>query len=866
MKSKNLNKSTISSSNNSSSTISASLSSKQTAKALQCSFSLNRDINNSLVNTPSPLNSCVNNINNNTHNHISNSTHKSSMKYSKPSQSSKEFIPTYNQNDQYNQSDNNNTTKTTLTIHPSEKESRLHPAVPVVTMEKSSNSKSNKSNSKNTSTILIASNGHNVIRTKKQSNLTSSLRPLLITLIISMSVLTTLLSTGTININKDNFLATRSKYLYDSISGFRNDAQNTEHSSRYIRSTNNQDSLGDQIKALSDNEGIYSASTKRLFKFLVSTIQLLRLDNIAALANIDALKAASANVKGGKLRYIPGSARDPSNTAHHMLEAPGYRLNIPSYVQQIPQQNSKSDLTDRLKQTQLKQKNLKDQASGIVETPVAAGQNMINDHFVTSQNQEVNEQLAQNNQNLNNVANQFASLQADGAFFGLENDMNDIGIDKYNDIIRQNYYGTGKKAFSESGLVKEAIANPNDVPLETVDPSLSNIISNLLTEQNTEEKRYDQHGVLINHPRSIFGNNDTSSGLKTCKPEENIVFAKTHKTGGTTITNMLLRHAEKQQLNVGLPVEYHWELAGYPANFDSRLITPKADNYNILCHHMRFDKKKIEQIVDPNSKYFTILRDPVTNFESSFGFFKDYPFTEWQGEDRSLDQFLDNPEKYYNKSTPWYFRAKNYMSFDLGLDHENDSDEYIIEAIKSLQNNFQFIMMTDRYEESVIMLKEMLCLDFDDVVYLPLKVRTDNDRQKVSSETAAKIKKWNRLDTAIYEYFSKRFEQLTVDFGKERMKEQVGILREKLKDLETRCVEDYDSQSLKPWIKRIKLRKPSGEKCQRLVWGEVKYADYLRELELSRLSESDKKSQPSFDSRIELMEDVQSTILGNPTS
>jgi len=32
----------------------------------------------------------------------------------------------------------------------------------------------------------------------------------------------------------------------------------------------------------------------------------------------------------------------------------------------------------------------------------------------------------------------------------------------------------------------------------------------------------------------------------------------------------------------------------------------------------------------------------------------------------NLKLFLEQPYAYYDVSTPWYFRAKNYMAFDLG--------------------------------------------------------------------------------------------------------------------------------------------------------------------------------------------------------
>ena len=41
----------------------------------------------------------------------------------------------------------------------------------------------------------------------------------------------------------------------------------------------------------------------------------------------------------------------------------------------------------------------------------------------------------------------------------------------------------------------------------------------------------------------------------------------------------------------------------------------------------------------------------------------------------------------------------------MGLDYERDDDQYIKEAIKKIEDRFDFILITDRFEESVILLK-----------------------------------------------------------------------------------------------------------------------------------------------------------------
>ena len=50
------------------------------------------------------------------------------------------------------------------------------------------------------------------------------------------------------------------------------------------------------------------------------------------------------------------------------------------------------------------------------------------------------------------------------------------------------------------------------------------------------------------------------------------VFVKTHKTGSSTLTNIILRHADVYNLRAGLPPEGKWELGGYPAKIKKSLI------------------------------------------------------------------------------------------------------------------------------------------------------------------------------------------------------------------------------------------------------------------------------------------------------
>lgn len=331
------------------------------------------------------------------------------------------------------------------------------------------------------------------------------------------------------------------------------------------------------------------------------------------------------------------------------------------------------------------------------------------------------------------------------------------------------------------------------------------------------------------------------SSSKTCKPKRAVVFVKTHKTGSTTMTNIFLRYAKKHRLSVGLPPHKRWELAGYPAIFNEKLIDPQLKTYEMLCHHFRMtSKEKIMQVMPAATVFVTIIRDPANAFESGFSFFRDYPFSVWMEDytsPNSLAKFLDAPIKYYNKSTPWYFRAKNYQAFDLGFDHEREDEAYIQKVLNEMEYSYDLVMITERMEESLILLKNLLCMDsLNDISFIKLKVRQNALRRVPDDKMIQQMHQWNGLDSAIYEYFSKKLEMRIEEFGWKKMASQANDLRIRSAEIERKCVSEYDNEDLRPWISRIRLNKGANQFCRELSWGEVKFGDHIRSIQKKYIS------------------------------
>jgi len=195
-----------------------------------------------------------------------------------------------------------------------------------------------------------------------------------------------------------------------------------------------------------------------------------------------------------------------------------------------------------------------------------------------------------------------------------------------------------------------------------------------------------------------------------------------------------------------------------------------------------------------------------------------------------LGEFYADPTKYYNRDTDWYFRSKNHMFFDIGYDVTRDQDQaYVTKAIGEMDDNFTLILLTDFFDESLIMMKHLLCWDWDDIVYIKFKMRTDDSKAEVNPDLAKKIKDWNNADFQLYDHFNKTFWRRVDAFGRERMDIELESFRTEQKKAEELCIESYQPFKKKPWILGAKLRPKPSDFCKHLAWSETVYGEFLRD-------------------------------------
>ncbi|XP_053316106.1 galactose-3-O-sulfotransferase 4-like [Spea bombifrons] len=340
-----------------------------------------------------------------------------------------------------------------------------------------------------------------------------------------------------------------------------------------------------------------------------------------------------------------------------------------------------------------------------------------------------------------------------------------------------------------------------------------------------------------------------------CKPKSHIFFLKTHKTASSTIMNILFRFGETRNLTFAFPSNNMAQFY-YPGYFAASQVEGfSEENYktfHIMCHHMRFQLTEVEKVMPNDTFYFTILRNPVSLMESSFSYYKG---TQSFSRAKSLEDFMNNTSKFYKFSNNY---AKNCMTFDLGYDHNGqESTEHFKLIQQAVKTTFDLVLITEYFDESLVLLKNALCWTFDDVLSFPLNSRSNNTKMSLSPETQDKIKSWNQLDWQLYVYFNRSFWDQVHKFGKERMKHEVTELRRRRAEMSETCLlgevgpEDIRDKSLRPFqygmAKIIGYNLKSGlgvaEQllCRRLVTPELQYSDLLRVKQQQRTKKTPKK-------------------------
>lgn len=60
-----------------------------------------------------------------------------------------------------------------------------------------------------------------------------------------------------------------------------------------------------------------------------------------------------------------------------------------------------------------------------------------------------------------------------------------------------------------------------------------------------------------------------------------------------------------------------------------------------------------------------------------------------------------------------------------------DDKSYIDSKIAEMDDTFTLVLLTDFFDESLVMMKRLLCWEWEDVIYIKFKMRVDDAKTEV---------------------------------------------------------------------------------------------------------------------------------------
>ena len=189
--------------------------------------------------------------------------------------------------------------------------------------------------------------------------------------------------------------------------------------------------------------------------------------------------------------------------------------------------------------------------------------------------------------------------------------------------------------------------------------------------------------------------------------------------------------------------------------------------------------------------------------------------------EKAINLYLDSRPTYRGPMYGLYDPSES-LGFNNKFSKAQSSDklqEQIDLFIADLETEFDLIFITDRFDESLVLLKEMMGWEMSDILYRKRLVNEDNISRKdeLSTSTKERILKNQLIDTQMYEHFNTSLNEKIDQIGREKFTELVADFHMELEEFNRLCLSES----------QYRLQ------CRFLTLDDVKITRMLTELQIS---------------------------------
>ena len=314
-------------------------------------------------------------------------------------------------------------------------------------------------------------------------------------------------------------------------------------------------------------------------------------------------------------------------------------------------------------------------------------------------------------------------------------------------------------------------------------------------EESNEEVKVDDTAWRC-EDHSLTGNTAITS----------VALLKVHKTGSTTFGSILYRFGTRRELSFVMPRDKR-NYQYWPNTIDKvyKTFYPacKQNKYDILNIHSRYNgRDALTQYMHKDTYVIATLRHPMDQMISALNFYGLVNRLKRKG--KTIEDFLDHPNILADRDPMVWKLVWNSMSYDIGLSEFNlpnnvmrsdyESNPVHMEEIERFLNwteeNIDFFMISEKFDESLILLKDRLGWRIEDMIYFSLNTAANPpERNNVDTDTLLiKTKEFSYIDYLLYERMKVKLDRMIEEKGDE-LEVEVSKLRSLNKEFSEYCLE-----------------------------------------------------------------------------
>ena len=326
-----------------------------------------------------------------------------------------------------------------------------------------------------------------------------------------------------------------------------------------------------------------------------------------------------------------------------------------------------------------------------------------------------------------------------------------------------------------------------------------------------------------------------------------VALLKIHKTGSSTVASILYRFGVRRGLSFIMTKREH---EYWPSTIDKSYKTfypaCKQNKYDILNIHSRYNGRDVlTQYMHKDTYVIAPLRHPMDQLLSGMNYYG--YVNKLKGMGKTIEDFLDNPHYLTNDNTVELL-TWNPMSYIIGLNDFNipsgmkksalESDLKYTKEIERFLNwaeeNIDFFMISEKFDESLILLKDRLGWRIEDMIYFSLNTAANPpERNNVDTDTLLiKTKEFSYIDYLLYERMKVKLDRMIEEKGDE-LEVEVSKLRSLNKEFSEYCLAtvEVDSRlygSVKIFTNTLRDDRKDNRCCVETGFNEMEYVSEIK--------------------------------------